>query len=333
MRMRTYILAAAGLLLLGTLSARSQESSDNGVLPFLGLATDARTAGLAGAGSTLGDNTAALYGNAASALTGERKAGIGLFTGPWTGDFQSSEVLLGASGYYNIGGKNGILAGFRRIAGPDIELTDEQGLPAGTTRSCEWTLDLGYGHLFAERWAVAVTAHYVRSDLGFDDPSNGVMFGLHAAYKGSFRRADTGRWSVGLSLLDFGPELKVSGARYPLPMRLRLGGSVDRRSELPAAAEGGFRRFARCRVHLSAARRRAGRLLPLVGHERLRQLRCGRLRGTDRLGPDRFRLPFRRRRAQSAQPYDPPFGRRAFLIEPNFIFRSPDSSGGFFLSS
>ncbi len=241
MKMRTYILAAAGLLLLGTLSARSQESSDNGVLPFLGLATDARTAGLAGAGSTLGDNTAALYGNAASALTGERKAGIGLFTGPWAGDFQSSEVLLGASGYYNIGGKNGILAGFRRIAGPDIELTDEQGLPAGTTRSCEWTLDLGYGHLFAERWAVAVTAHYVRSDLGFDDPSNGVMFGLHAAYKGSFRRADTGRWSVGLSLLDFGPELKVSGARYPLPMRLRLGGSVDRRfsrnHELAAALD------------------------------------------------------------------------------------------------
>ncbi len=241
MKMRTYILAAAGLLLLGTLSARSQESSDNGVLPFLGLTTDARTAGLAGAGSTLGDNTAALYGNAASALTGERKAGIGLFTGPWTGDFQSSEVLLGASGYYNIGGKNGILAGFRRIAGPDIELTDEQGLPAGTTRSCEWTLDLGYGHLFAERWAVAVTAHYVRSDLGFDDPSNGVMFGLHAAYKGSFRRADAGRWSVGLSLLDFGPELKVSGARYPLPMRLRLGGSVDRRfsrnHELAAALD------------------------------------------------------------------------------------------------
>lgn len=118
MKMRTYILAAAGLLLLGTLSARSQESSDNGVLPFLGLATDARMAGLAGAGSTLGDNTAALYGNAASALTGERKAGIGLFTGPWAGDFQSDDVLLGASGYYNIGGKNGILAGFRRIAGP-----------------------------------------------------------------------------------------------------------------------------------------------------------------------------------------------------------------------
>lgn len=241
MNMRISIFAAAGLLLLGTLSARAQESADNGVLPFLGLATDARTAGLAGAGSTLGDNASAIYGNAASALTGDKKAGIGLFTGPWTSDFKSSDVLLGASGYYNIGGKNGILAGFRRIAGPDIELTDDLGLPAGTTHSSEWTLDLGYGHLFADRWAVAVTAHYVHSDLGFDDPSNGVMFGLHAAYKGSFRRPDAGRWSVGLSLLDCGPELKMGSANYPLPMRLRLGGSVDRRfnrnHELAAALD------------------------------------------------------------------------------------------------
>lgn len=229
MKMRTYIFAVAALLVLGTLSARSQESSDNGVLPFLGLATDARTAGLAGAGSTLGDQASAVYGNAASALTGEKKAGIALFTGPWTDDFQSSDVLIGAGGYYRIGERNLILAGFRRIAGPDVDLTDDLGLPAGTTHSTEWTFDLGYGHLFADRWAVAVTMHYVHSDLGFDDPSNGVMFGLHAAYKGSFRRADAGRWSVGLSLLDFGPELKVGDEHYSLPMRLRLGGSIDRR--------------------------------------------------------------------------------------------------------
>lgn len=221
--MRISILAVAGTLLLGMLSARAQES-DTGVLPFLGFATDARTAGLAGAGSTLGDNSSAVFRNAASALTGEKKAAVGLFTGPMEEDLQ-----IGFGGYCNIGGKNLILAGFRHVGGPDIELFDDNGNPGGTTHSSEWTLDLGYGHLFADRWAVAVTAHYVHSDLGFDDASGGVMFGLHAAYKGAFRKADAGLWSVGLSLLDCGPKFSIGDESYPLPMRLRLGGSIDRR--------------------------------------------------------------------------------------------------------
>lgn len=222
------ILVVTGVLLFGTLSARSQEA-DNGILPFLGLATDARTAGMAGAGSTLGDNSSAVYQNAASALTGEKKAAVGLFAGPL-----SDDLLIGVSGYCNIGGKNLILAGYRHVGGPDFEIFDDLGNPGGTSHSSDWSADLGYGRLFGKHLAVAVTAHYVHSDLGVDDTaSGGAMFGVHVAYKGMIRDAfddtETGRWSVGLSLRDCGPKFKIGDAKYPLPMRLNLGASVDRR--------------------------------------------------------------------------------------------------------
>ncbi len=51
-----------------------------GIMPFLGLETNARTAGMAGATTAVADNPLAVYANAALSLIGERHAGGTLFS-------------------------------------------------------------------------------------------------------------------------------------------------------------------------------------------------------------------------------------------------------------
>ena len=130
-------------------------------MPFVLLDADARTAGMAGAGGILPDNPSAVRHNAAAVLAGEHKAGLDLAAGPWNTDFDMSEVLYAASGYWNIDGRNGILAGVRCISGEDIVLTDEWGYHVGTAHPYDFAIEAGYARGFGEHFSVALTVMYM----------------------------------------------------------------------------------------------------------------------------------------------------------------------------
>ena len=125
---------AAFLFATGGYAAQAQ-TTDAGIMPFLGLETNARTAGMAGAATAVADNPLAVYANAALSLIGERHAGGALFSGPWNTAFDSANVLYGVGGFYTPDSRNALLAGVRYFRGPSVGLTDEQGFPAGTALS------------------------------------------------------------------------------------------------------------------------------------------------------------------------------------------------------
>lgn len=73
--------SATFLFATGGYAAQAQ-TTDAGIMPFLGLETNARTAGMAGATTAVADNPLAVYANAALSLIGEGHAGGALFSGP-----------------------------------------------------------------------------------------------------------------------------------------------------------------------------------------------------------------------------------------------------------
>ena len=155
-------------------------------MPFVLLDADARTAGMAEAGGILPDNPSAVRHNAAAVLAGEHKAGLDLAAGPWNTDFDMSEVLYAASGYWNIDGRNGILAGVRCISGEDIVLTDEWGYYVGTAHPYDFAIEAGYARGFGEHFSVALTVMYMQSDLGIGEgPMRGVSFDAAGVYRHS----------------------------------------------------------------------------------------------------------------------------------------------------
>lgn len=219
--------SATFLFATGGYAAQAQ-TSDAGIMPFLGLETNARTAGMAGAATAVTDNPLAVYANAALSLIGERHAGGTLFSGPWNTAFDSANVLYGVGGFYTPDSRNALLAGVRYFRGPSVGLTDEQGFPAGTARPQDLSAEVGYSRRIGRNLAFSLTVRYVRSDQGFGEkPMQGVSFDIGAAYRGTLRAVEGARWIVGLRLADIGPDVKASdGERCGLPIRGSLGGSL-----------------------------------------------------------------------------------------------------------
>lgn len=197
-------------------------------MPFVLLDADARTAGMAGAGGILPDNPSAVRHNAAAVLAGEHKAGLDLAAGPWNTDFDMSEVLYAASGYWNIDGRNGILAGVRCISGEDIVLTDEWGYHVGTAHPYDFAIEAGYARGFGEHFSVALTVMYMQSDLGIGEgPMRGVSFDAAGVYRRSAGFLDGARWGVGVKAAGLGPDIVASsGSSSRLPVRAGAGGYI-----------------------------------------------------------------------------------------------------------
>ena len=202
--------------------------SGSSVMPFLLMDSDARTAGMAGAGAILPDNPSAALHNAAAILTGERSGGAAVSAGPWNTAFDAADVLCSAGGYWNIDGRNGIVAAVRYVPGDKIALTDDWGYPAGEAHPYDLAAEIGYARGFGEHFSAALTARYLRSDLGLGEaPMQGVSFDLAGVYRHGIAFRDGAQWSVGLKIADLGPSVKSgTGAGYALPMRATASGHV-----------------------------------------------------------------------------------------------------------
>lgn len=209
-------------------SAGIRTEAQNGVLPFLDMEVNARTAGMSGAGSVCRDNPLALYANMAAALGGDNIAGGAIFAGPWRTSFAGADVVYGGSAFYRPGRKNFISAGFRYISGEKMTIMDENGYMQGYMRPVDWALDFGYGRLFGDKWSVALNARWVRSDAGYGEGASDVaIFALHGAYLGSFHDVKRGNWTAGLSVKGLGTPLKSNGVSNMLPIDVTAAGNVE----------------------------------------------------------------------------------------------------------
>lgn len=226
-RSKKYLLAAL-LAAACTLSSRAQ-GTDAGVMSSLLLPADARTAAMAGAATAVAENPLALHTNAALGLLGEHRSGGALSAGPWNNGFDGADVLYTAGGFHSPDGRNLILAGVHYLNGPRIDMTDDEGFPAGSARPWDLAAEAGYGRLFGKGFSLALTVRYLRSDAGFGGkPMQGVAFDLGAAYRHALRGVAGGSWTVGLRVADAGPRIATDdGSRAALPLRAALGGALQ----------------------------------------------------------------------------------------------------------
>ena len=238
---------AVAAIMLAAVTYTASAQTDTPAMPFLRMETDARTAGLGGAGSVLPDNPAAIYGNAAVSVLGESRGGATLFTGPWGNSVSDSghDALYGAGGYWTPDGRNGIVAGLRCYGGSRISLSDDAGFPAGTARPWDLSAEAGYARRFGKHVAVSLTARYMRSDFGTDiAPMQGVAFDVGAAFRGSMGSQRQLSWLAGIHISDIGPNLKGSdGTALHLPSRVSIEGALlmpfSKNHEINMAADAG----------------------------------------------------------------------------------------------
>lgn len=213
-----------------SLSVRAQGPANGGeALPFLGIAPDARSAAMGGAGVASETGAFSFWHNAAASVFSERRGAVAYSYAPWMGGLVSGSALNSVGGFYKIDDRQSVVAGFRDFSHPEMEMNDNNGNIIGRFAPRDRAMDVGYSRVLMKDLSVSLSVCYIHSDMSsYHGASAGsaVSFGLGVYYRRKTGLLDSAVWSAGVRIADIGTQIKYLGTEYALPGRLDAGGAL-----------------------------------------------------------------------------------------------------------
>lgn len=209
-------------------------------VPFLLIAADARSAGMADMGvATSADAFSQQYNPSKYAFSLQQQ-GFSVSYTPYLTSI-ANDISLGQLTYFNRINERSAFAGSLRYFGlGDIDLTDGTGQPLTTVSPNEFAIDGSYSLKLSERFAMGIGARYIRSSLkiagdsGDASPASSFAVDVSGYYQSEEIAMDdfNGRWRAGFNFQNLGPKINYdndqleSSANF-LPANMRLGGGFD----------------------------------------------------------------------------------------------------------
>ncbi|MCW1147964.1 type IX secretion system outer membrane channel protein PorV [Flavobacterium lacisediminis] len=232
------------LLAVLAVSQYAKAQEDNRVIttgvPFLLIAADARSAGMADMGVATSTDAFSQQYNPAKYAFSLDKQGFSVSYTPYLTSI-ANDISLGQLTYYNkINERSAFAGSFRFFGLGDIELR-ETGDPNEIPRTVnpnELALDGSYSLKLSERFSMAVGGRYIRSNLKIadasTDASSASTFAVDIAgyYQSEEVAYDdfNGRWRAGFNFQNMGPKISYDNDDLNdnfLPANMRLGGGFD----------------------------------------------------------------------------------------------------------
>jgi hypothetical protein len=209
-------------------------------VPFLLIAADARSAGMADMGVATSADAFSQQYNPAKFAFSIQKQGFSISYTPYLSSI-ANDISLGQLTYYNRINERSAFAGSLRFFGlGDIELR-ETGDPNEVPREVnpnELSLDGSYSLKLSERFSMAVGGRFIRSALRIPDATTDVSAATTFAVDiaGYYQSEEiyyddfNGRWRAGFNFQNLGPKISYDNDDLNdnfLPANLRLGGGFD----------------------------------------------------------------------------------------------------------
>lgn len=213
--------------------------------PFLRIAPDARSGGMADQGVATTPDTFSQYWNAAKYPFANASSAVGVNYTPYMNKITNDTFLLYASYFTKLGEEDrsslGASVYYFNMGNVNLStLVGSEVQNVGTSKPNEFSLDLSYALKLSDSFSMAVTGRYVRSDLGGSFNSNNTLkaansfavdvSGYYQSSKmGSFADKE-GRIRAGFAIQNLGPKLDYNGSsssKSPLPTIARLGAGYD----------------------------------------------------------------------------------------------------------
>ena len=154
-----------------SLYGQSQQNIVTTAVPFLSIASDARSSGMGDVGIASSPDAFSLQWNPAKYVFSESEKGIGLGYTPYLESIISDIALLSGYYYKKPTERSSFALGLRYFTLGDIELRQFASDPGIITKPNEIALDGSYALKLSPRFAMAVTGRYIRSNLKFPCPS------------------------------------------------------------------------------------------------------------------------------------------------------------------
>jgi hypothetical protein len=221
--------------------AKAQENNPiTTAVPFLLVAADARSAGMADNGVASSADTFSQQWNPAKYAFALDKQGFSISYTPYLTDLVN-DISLGQLTYYNRLNERSAFAGSFRFFGlGEIELrqTGDPDEVVNTVSPNEFAFDGSYSLKLSEKFSLAVGARFINSSLkvatGTGDASPASSFAIDVA--GFFQSEEiafnefNGRWRAGFNIQNLGPKLSYDNSEFSnnfLPANLKAGVGFD----------------------------------------------------------------------------------------------------------
>jgi len=209
-------------------------------VPFLLIAADARSAGMADMGVATSADAFSQQYNPSKYAFSLQKQGFSVSYTPYLTSI-ANDISLGQITYYNRINERSAFAGSLRYFGlGDIQLTDAVGTPLTTVSPNEFAIDGSYSLKLSERFAMGIGARYIRSNLkiatdnGDASPASSFAVDVSGYYQSEEVAYEdfNGRWRLGFNFQNLGPKINYDNDNLDtssnfLPANMRLGGGFD----------------------------------------------------------------------------------------------------------
>ena len=206
-------------------------------VPFMLIAADARSAGLADIGVATSADAFSQQWNASKYAFALTKQGVGITYTPYLSSLVN-DIFLGNLTYYNrINERSAVAATFRYFSSGEIELRETIDQEPLIVKPNELAFDVSYSLKLNDRFSMGVTGRYIRSDLklqtSIEDANAASSFavdisGYYQSEEVAYDSFD-GRWRGGFNISNIGPKLKYdeTGQESSLPTNFAIGGGFD----------------------------------------------------------------------------------------------------------
>ncbi len=195
----------------------------------LGIAPDARAAGMGDVGVATDPDVNSQYWNPAKYPFCISRAGAALNYTPWLRQLVNDMYLANLAGYYRIGDYSAVSASLRYFSLGEVQ-TQEDG-SGMTLNPYEMAFDVGYSLMLSEKFSIAAAVRFIYSDLTYDytdDTSPGSAFAADiACYYNNYinigqRECQLG---IGLNISNIGSKITFGGSDNSefIPTNMRLG--------------------------------------------------------------------------------------------------------------
>ena len=209
-------------------------------VPFLLIAADARSAGMADMGVATSTDAFSQQYNPAKYAFSIEKQGFSVSYTPYLTSI-ANDISLGQLTYFNkINERSAFAGSFRFFGLGDIELrrTGDPGEIPRVVNPNELALDGSYSLKLSDRFSMAVAGRYIRSSLKIaDENTDATAASTFAVDIAGYYQSEeiayddfNGRWRAGFNFQNMGPKISYDNDDLNdnfLPANMRLGGGFD----------------------------------------------------------------------------------------------------------
>ncbi len=219
------------LLLMFAETSFAQSGKENPIttaVPFLRLASDARTAAMGDVGVATNPDAFAMFYNGGKTVFNENKYGIGITYTPWLSELDLKNInQISLAGFYKLSDKEAISFGFRNFNQGIFTFTDALGQEAGTFKPNDLAIEAGYSRKLSTKTGIGLNIRYIHSRLANNLVNSNYKSGNAVAADISWFYTKKA-WNFGAALSNLGSKLNYGGESSYIPANLGLGAAYNK---------------------------------------------------------------------------------------------------------